>query len=117
MSSNILFHIIAKLEADNAKLEGFYKPSSLEEDGFIHCSYANQIIRVAEFLFVGQTDLVLLEIEKSRVDCNVVDEDLYEGNEDFPHIYGVLPWSAVVATHDFPCGNNGLFELPASIVS
>jgi uncharacterized protein (DUF952 family) len=41
MSPNTLFHIISKSEAESAKLEGFYKPSSLEEDGFIHCSYAN----------------------------------------------------------------------------
>jgi uncharacterized protein (DUF952 family) len=114
---NTLFHIISKPDADNAKLEGFYKPASLEEDGFIHCAYANQVTRLAEYLFVGQTNLVILEIEKSRVGCNVVDEDLYEGFEDFPHIYGVLPWNAVIAIHDFPCFENGMFELPASIES
>jgi uncharacterized protein (DUF952 family) len=58
-----------------------------------------------------------LEIEKSRFDCPIIDEDLYEGFEDFPHIYGVLPWNSVVAIHDFPCSDYGMFELPALIES
>ena len=42
----------------------------------------------------------------------VVDENLDGREELFPHIYGRLPMSAAVALHDFPCRENGHFELP-----
>ena len=38
-----LFHIISKQEAETAKISGVYKPDSLNYEGFIHCSYPNQV--------------------------------------------------------------------------
>ena len=58
---------------------------------------------------------MLLEIDKLLVDCDVVDEDLYESGELFPHIYGPLPWRAVVAAHAFPRSDDGTFRLPTSV--
>ena len=110
-----LLHIIPKQKAEVAKTSGVYKAASLNSEGFIHCSYANQVCRVANFLFKGNADLVLLEIDKTRLDCDVVDEDLYESGELFPHIYGELPWNSVIAIHEFPCNDTGEFELPASV--
>ncbi len=111
----ILLHIVPKQEADTAKASGVYKPASLSREGFIHCSYAKQVCRVANFLFKGKADLVLLEIDKTKLDCDVVNEDLYESGEMFPHIYGELPWNSVIAIHEFPCNEIGEFELPKSI--
>lgn len=110
-----VFHIISKQEADTAKAQGFYQPPSLIHEGFIHCSYPMQVCRVANFLYKGQTDLILLEIDKAHINCEVIDEDLYESGELFPHIYGQLPWSAVVATHEFPCNDDGMFEIPNTV--
>lgn len=110
-----LLHIISKQEVETAKASGVYKPDSLTSEGFIHCSYPNQVCRVADYLFKGSADLVLLEIDTTQLTCEVVDEDLYESGELFPHIYGELPWEAVIAVHDFPCSNNGEFKLPASV--
>jgi uncharacterized protein (DUF952 family) len=47
--------------------------------------------------------------------CEVIDENLEGGAELFPHIYGRLPMSAIVGTHDFPCRNDGRFELPSDV--
>ena len=110
-----LLHIIPKQEAEAAKASGVYKPASLSSEGFIHCSYANQVCRVANFLFKGNADLALLEIDKTKLDCDVVNEDLYESGELFPHIYGELPWNSVIAIHEFPRNEIGEFELPASV--
>ena len=110
-----VFHIIPKQEADIAKKQGFYQPSSLIDEGFIHCSYPMQVCRVANFLYKGKTDLVLLEIDKAHINCEIIDEDLYDSGELFPHIYGKLPWNAVVAIHDFPCKEDGTFELPTTV--
>jgi uncharacterized protein (DUF952 family) len=70
---------------------------------------------VGDFKFHGRSDLVLLEIDRTALSCDVIDENLEGGVELFPHIYGRLPMSAVVGTHDFPCRSDGRFELPDDV--
>jgi uncharacterized protein (DUF952 family) len=110
-----IFHILSKQEVEAAKVSGMYCPKSIIDEGFIHCAYLNQVGKVANFLYKGNADLVLLEIDKLRVNCEVIDEDLYGSGELFPHIYGKLPWVSVIATHAFPCNDDGTFELPTTV--
>jgi uncharacterized protein (DUF952 family) len=35
--------------------------------------------------------------------------------ELFPHCYGKIPLEAIVAAIDFPCRNDGSFELPEEL--
>ena len=105
-----------KQTADGVRRADVYRPDSLRDEGLIHCSYADQVCRVANFLYAGQADLVLLEIDGSRVGADVVDEDLCGSGEPFPHIYGELSWEAVVALHAFPCAEDGTFQLPSALV-
>ena len=110
-----IFHITTDERWQGAKRAGMYLPEGFHDDGFIHCSYAAQVPRVANALFRGRTGLVLLEIEPSLVECEVIDEKPDEGRELFPHVYGPLPCSAVVAVHSFPCDEDGLFRLPKGV--
>ena len=112
---NAIFHITTSEEAVTAEEAGFYVPKSFAAEGFIHCSYPHQIRDVANRRFAGQGDLALLEVDRGRLSCAVLDENLEGGTELFPHIYGRLPMAAVVRIHRFPCGADGRFELPASI--
>jgi len=75
-----------------------YRPASLEEVGFIHCSTGEQVSRTARELFGRRNDLVLLTIEPDTPGVSLVYEDLYDLGEEFPHVYGPLPTSAVTAT-------------------
>ena len=90
-----LWHIASKQDADIGKQAGSYQPMSLAQEGFIHCCYLSQISQVANRFYSGQMDLVLVQINPSRLYCSVVEEDLYNHGQNFPHIYGVLPWNAV----------------------
>lgn len=110
-----IFHITSRREADEARSTGTYVPAAFDRDGFIHCSYARQLTRVADANFAGRSDLVLLAIERDRVGCEVVDENLEGGFDLFPHVYGPLPMTAVTAVVDFPCRPDGTFELPADL--
>ena len=105
-----IFHITSKREADEAEKTGRYEPAGFAREGFIHCSYARQVIGTANRIFKGRPDLVLLEIDPAVLDCPVVDENLEGGSELFPHIYGRLRMSAVVRIHAFPCGSTGTFS-------
>jgi uncharacterized protein (DUF952 family) len=112
---NQIFHITSRAEADKASSGGDYAPQRFDKDGFIHCSYAHQLTRVADLRFRGRSDLVLLEIDRAALTCDVIDENLEGGEELFPHIYGRLSMSAVVRTYDFPCRSDGRFDLPSNL--
>jgi uncharacterized protein (DUF952 family) len=105
-----LYHITSAGEAAEAKRSGVYVPAGFVREGFIHCSYAHQVLATANRIFHGRQDLVLLEIDATKVGCDVVEENLEGGTQLFPHIYGHLKTSAVVRVHDFPCDANGGFS-------
>ena len=110
-----IYHIALRVEVETANLIGEYSPPTFSDEGFIHCSYADQVIAVAKRYYLGQDGLVLLEIDRSSLDCQVIDENLIGGDELYPHIYGRLPMSAVVDIHAFPCRKDGTFLLPPAI--
>lgn len=116
MTEGPLFHIVRADSYEAARATGEYLPEGYERDGFIHCSYREQVVGVADHLYRGQEGLVLLEIRREALDSEVVDENLEGGEMLFPHIYGPLPASAVTAIHPFQARPDGTFELPASIL-
>jgi uncharacterized protein (DUF952 family) len=67
---------------------GAYTTASLREDGFIHCSMATQHATVANNLFAGRTDLVLLLIDTDTLSSAVRFEPSDPGGAAFPHVYG-----------------------------
>lgn len=93
-----LYHITTETEAREARIRGDYAPKTYPSEGFIHCAYSHQLAGVLARFFKGQTSLVMFEIDRSKVPCKVVDENLQGGTELFPHIYGRLPMSAVKRT-------------------
>jgi uncharacterized protein (DUF952 family) len=67
-----------------------------EKDGFIHCSIERQVSGVLDRFYKGQSGLVKLKIEKSKVQRPVLFELAQDMNELFPHIYGSLNIDSVV---------------------
>jgi uncharacterized protein (DUF952 family) len=92
-----IYHVTSAVEAKKAEQTGEYEPEGFTREGFIHCSYAHQVEGVVKRIFHGRTGLVVFEIDPKRLACRIVDENLEGGAELFPHIYGRLPISAVVA--------------------
>lgn len=113
--SNTLFHITTRQELDQAQLANLYLPKGFATEGFIHCSYPEQVVATANRIFRGQTDLVLLEIKRSHLTCAVIDENLEGDSELFPHIYGPLPLDVIRQVHNFPCDSEGSFQLPVTL--
>jgi uncharacterized protein (DUF952 family) len=110
-----IFHITTALEVRLALQAGEYVPQAFDTDGFIHCSHASQVVRVAKALYAGKGGLVLLEIESDLLPYHVVEENLDGGSELFPHVYGPLPARAIIRVHPFPCGADGSFTLPSAL--
>lgn len=110
-----LLHIATAPDWEAARTRGRYETASLEQQGFIHCSMPDQVLRVADFLFRGRKDLVLLSIDPKRLGAEVCYENLDGGGDLFPHVYGAVELDAVVDVHPFPPGPEGCFELPEGL--
>ena len=104
-----IYHITTAETADRAAASGEYTPEGFAREGFIHCSYAHQLAGVLKRFFRERTGLVVLEIDRAMIEAKIVSENLEGGSEQFPHLYGALPMSAVVGIHDL---SRGLTALP-----
>lgn len=111
-----IFHITQRQQWQEAKTIGKYRAESLDSEGFIHCSKAGQIVKVANIFFPNQQDLVLLFVDSDKVEPEIRYEEAEIG-ELFPHIYGELNIDAVYQVIDFEVGEDGLFELPQEVVN
>jgi len=95
-----IFHVTSETDWAQARRDGEYRLSTrgvtLEEQGFIHCSTAEQVERIANVVYADfEGWLVVLEIYADRLEAEVRYENLDGGTEVFPHIYGALPVRAV----------------------
>ncbi len=106
-----IYHIVPARDWEQAAEP--YASASLQAEGFIHCSAAEQVPRVAAALFAGRTDLLLVEIDPGHLEVPVRWEDCYETGEEFPHIYGPLPRDAVVDIRVYVPDQRGRFPDPA----
>ena len=77
--------------------EGPFSASSLASEGFIHCSYRDQAVQIANMFYVEAPSLIALEVNLARLSAKVVDEDSGSG-ELFPHVYGPIDRAAITAT-------------------
>jgi uncharacterized protein (DUF952 family)/RimJ/RimL family protein N-acetyltransferase len=103
-----ILHITTHAVWQAAQSSGVLIPDSLASEGFIHCSRPDQILRVANTFFRGQSELVLLEIDPRRVGAEI-HWDAVE-NSFFPHLYGPLNVNAVVAVQEFNPDGSGVFR-------
>ncbi len=108
---SLILHIAERETWEQALNTGFYRPESLDRQGFIHCSRPDQVVRVADALFRGRAGLVLLCITAERVQHEIRHEGYGDGPL-FPHIYGPLNVDAVANVVDFLPGDDGRFALP-----
>lgn len=103
----------ARAAWEAAQAAGVYTAPSLVEEGFIHCSTGTQLEAVANNLYRGLRDRVILVIDPATLRAPVRWEGADPTLGDFPHVYGPIEVAAVKHVVDFPCGPDGRFKLPA----
>jgi uncharacterized protein (DUF952 family) len=100
-----------------AERNGAYNLSTrdrtLEDVGFIHCSYAHQVAGVANAIYKGEHGLVLLVIDPDRLQAPLRPEPPATGAEAYPHIYGPLNVDAVVEVRSYEPAADGTFSPPS----
>lgn len=108
-----LFHIVAESDWQPVAGTAHYEPASLGEQGFVHFSYARQVARTANLLYRQEDGLVVIEFDPAAIGAPVVDEDLYDAGEEFPHVYAPIPVAAAVAVHRLRRDAGGDYQFPA----
>jgi uncharacterized protein (DUF952 family) len=106
-----LYHLALAANWEAALSAGEYRISSidrtLEEEGFIHCSFASQVQGTADRFYRGRDDVLLLEIDPALLDVEVRVEAAKPDARGFPHIYGPLRTDAVTVVTPVPLGDDG----------
>lgn len=108
-SPELIYHLALRDEWQQAvgSETGYQRSTlgaSLDDVGFIHCSFAGQVQRIADLVYRSRPDVMLLTIDRSRLDAEVRVENLEGGEDLFPHIYGPLRIEAVVRAEPVPVG-------------
>jgi uncharacterized protein (DUF952 family) len=116
----VIYHIALEADWESALEAGEYRVStlgrSLDDEGFLHAAYGNQVRSVAEAFYGDVAEpLVLLTIDERRltVPLRVDAVPDQEGRADgYPHIYGPLDVAAVVMATPLLRDAQGRLELP-----
>ena len=88
---------------------------SLADVGFIHCSFREQVQRIADLVYRGRSDVLLLEIDRGRLIADVRVENLEGGSDAYPHIYGELNRDAVVAVTPLAVRDDGRLDVAIAL--
>lgn len=93
-----LYHLATTGGWARYRAAGALEPVSLATEGFVHCSWGRQVAGTIERHFAGVDGLLALEIDAAALGAvELVEEDLHHSGQAFPHAYGPVPLTAVVA--------------------
>lgn len=109
---DIVLKIVPASLWHEAERTGHFRGSEVDlRDGFIHFSTTAQVAETAAKHFAGQADLLLVSIDAGKLGPALKWEPSRDGAL-FPHLYGVLPLSAVTAVVPLPLGPDGRHQFP-----
>ncbi len=93
----MIYHVVSKKNWQASLEQGFYAAPSLATEGFIHLSKKEQVEGVLQRYYANQQDLLLLNVDETKLKAELKYELAPSVNELFPHLFGRLNLDAVVA--------------------
>ena len=90
-----IYHIVLPEIWGNFKDQDFYYAESLQTEGFIHCSFAEQISGVLDRYYKDAQKVLILHLDTDKLTSKLVNEPS-TNNEVYPHIYGQINADAIV---------------------
>jgi len=85
-----LYHVVAH----DVTLGDPYAPGSFVQEGYIHCSFRDEVVNSARLYFPAGARLRVLQIDPRRLGCEVRVADTPRG--PMPHVHGRIPRAAIV---------------------
>ena len=93
------YHITTPEQWAKFRDKDFYEAESLQTEGFIHASFAAQLEETLKIYYKGVREVLILTIDSEKLTSKLIVEKS-RGGEDFPHIYGAINKSAIVAAEE-----------------
>lgn len=90
-----IYHIVTPEIWEKFKNENEYEAESLTTEGFIHCSFAEQLEGVLQRYYKDAEKVLILTIEPEKLTSKLVNEPS-TNNEIYPHIYGKINRDAIL---------------------
>ncbi|MDM7922230.1 MAG: DUF952 domain-containing protein [Pyrinomonadaceae bacterium] len=94
-----IYHVVLPAVWESYKTKPSYQTESLHTEGFIHCSYENQVDDVLKRYYSNARRVLILKIDSEKLLSKLVEEPS-TGGEIYPHIYGRLNHNAVVSIEE-----------------
>ncbi len=91
----LIYHIVTPEVWEKFNDENEYEAESLTTEGFIHCSYRNQLDEVLQRYYSNADKVLILQINPHFLTSELVAEPS-TNREIYPHIYGKINKSAIV---------------------
>lgn len=112
-AETVAYKILTGEQLQQLLSAGVFKGAPIDlSDGYIHLSTAGQTQETLDKHFAGQTDLHLAAVDLTVLG-DAVKWEVSRGGALFPHIYGDLPMSAVIAHGAVAHDDSGTLLLPA----
>ena len=94
----LIYKILLPAEWEAFEAAGQFDGSRFDRDsGFIHLSARDQVADTARRVFANESPLVIVAVDESVV-AKLLRWETTANHGWFPHVYGVLPREAVVAS-------------------
>ncbi len=108
MKKEFIYHLIPEDEWTKVSGLKHYEHMSLQEEGFIHFSFAPQIDGVIKRYYQNLNSIFILKVDVSKIQSKLKIEETPE-HGSFPHLYGKLNLDAVVGVYKIQIGSDGQY--------
>jgi uncharacterized protein (DUF952 family) len=113
--TRIIYKICDRAGWEEAGRCGVFRGAPVDaRDGFIHFSTAAQVRETAAIYFAGEPDLMLIAVDGEALG-DALKWEVSRGGAHFPHLYGVLPLTAVLWAKPLALGGDGRHVFPEAL--
>ncbi|MCD9186068.1 MAG: DUF952 domain-containing protein [Pyrinomonadaceae bacterium] len=95
----LIYHIVLPELWEVFKNKEEYEAESLQTEGFIHCSFAEQLDGVLRRYYSNAEKVLILSLDTEKLASKLINEPS-TNNDIYPHIYGKINKSAIVEINE-----------------
>jgi uncharacterized protein (DUF952 family) len=99
-NDKIIYHIVTLTEWELQKNNPTYIHTSLANEGFIHCSTANQLVATINRYYANEKSVFVLHIDIEKLNPELKYELAPSVNQLFPHIFGEINREAIIKVEE-----------------
>ncbi len=113
-AAQFVYVLVERQGLVSARGLGYYLPPLSDDDGFIHASTRDQLVKSANQFYSHASEVIAMEVDSTLISSILKYEPGASGTL-YPHIYGALRLSDVSRFITITRTGTGAFELPEEL--